>query len=162
MERNAKRRKVAQTQDEFEEAHSVSVDPLQIQVDVEPSTEGIIERMKTELDEAKCELQIVCGHLSKASEDLVASKYGESAFVDNDEKVLYYSGLPSWEILLLLFTYFKAKIDTVSSRSLNPFQQLIMTLMRLRLSLSRQDLGYRFGVHKSTVSCTFCNMIDIT
>ena len=64
-----------------------------------------IKRVKAELDEIKLDLQIVRGQLSKASKYLEASRFNEAAFVDNDEKVLYYSGLPSWELLLVLFTY---------------------------------------------------------
>lgn len=33
--------------------------------------------------------------------------------------------------------------------------------MRLRLSLSGQDLGYQFGVHPSTVSRTFNAVLDV-
>ena len=36
-----------------------------------------------------------------------------------------------------------------------------MTLMRLRLGLSGQDFGYRFGVHHSTVSHIFTNVVDV-
>ena len=36
-----------------------------------------------------------------------------------------------------------------------------MTLMRLRLGLSGQDFGYRFGVHHSTVSYIFANVVDV-
>ena len=36
-----------------------------------------------------------------------------------------------------------------------------MTLMRLRVVLSGQDLGHRFGVHQSTVSCVFTIVIDM-
>ena len=35
--------------------------------------------------------------------------------------------------------------------ALTPFQQLLITLMRLRLNLSGQDLAYRFRVHNSTI-----------
>ena len=40
--------------------------------------------------------------------------------------------------------------------------QLVMVLMRLRLSLLEGDLAYRYGVHESTVSRTFikwCNFL---
>ena len=36
-----------------------------------------------------------------------------------------------------------------------------MTLMRLHLGLSGQDFGYRFGVHRSTVSRIFANVVDV-
>lgn len=37
----------------------------------------------------------------------------------------------------------------------------MMTLMRLRLNLSGQDLGYRFGVDKSTVSRMFIKVLSV-
>ena len=36
-----------------------------------------------------------------------------------------------------------------------------MTLMRLRLNLSGQDLTYRFRVHKSTISCLFSCVVNV-
>jgi hypothetical protein len=48
----------------------------------------------------------------------------------------------------------------LSQSLLAPFQQLLMTLMRLRLALLGQDLGYRFGVHKSTISRVFSHVIE--
>ena len=38
---------------------------------------------------------------------------------------------------------------------LAPFQEMMLTLVRLRLSSSIQDLAYRFGVHYSTISHIF-------
>ena len=47
-----------------------------------------------------------------------------------------------------------------SEKALTPFQQLIMTLMRLRLNLTIQDLAFRFKVHKSTISRIFVEVIS--
>ena len=44
---------------------------------------------------------------------------------------------------------------------LTPFQQLLITLMRLRLNLSVKDPAYRFGVYYSTISPTFLAVINI-
>ena len=49
----------------------------------------------------------------------------------------------------------------LSQSSLTPVQQLVMTLMRLKLNLSCQDLGYRFGTHKSTISGVFSHVIEV-
>lgn len=48
-----------------------------------------------------------------------------------------------------------------SHSTLSAFQQAIVTLMRLHLGLSGQDLGYRFGVYHSTVSWIFATVIDV-
>ena len=39
--------------------------------------------------------------------------------------------------------------------------QLLVTLMKLRLNLNNEDIGYRFAVHPITVSRTITAMLDI-
>lgn len=70
-------------------------------------------------------------------------------------------GLTKWKILFVLFSFVQSHIAAVGLTSPSPFQQLLLTLMRLRLSLSIQDLGYQFGVHKSTICCIFCNVPEV-
>ena len=78
----------------------------------------------------------------------------EDSFGSSDnEKVLYYTGLGSMELFSTLLTYVNPYLKERSS--LTKFQQLLLALMRLRLNLSGQDLGYRFHVHQSTVSRVF-------
>ncbi len=38
---------------------------------------------------------------------------------------------------------------------------LIMFFMKLRLNLFEEDIGYRFGVHPSTVSRNFHRVLDV-
>ncbi len=52
---------------------------------------------------------------------------------------------------MTLFKYIKPQLSCTNKSSLSPFQQVLLTLMRLRLNLSIQDLGYRFYVHNSTL-----------
>ncbi len=82
---------------------------------------------------------------------------GEISFENDDGKVLHYTGLSSWSLLSKLLIYVKPYLTQSSGRpeALTPFKQLLLTLMRLRLGLSGQDLAYRFGVHPSTVSRKF-------
>ena len=42
-----------------------------------------------------------------------------------------------------------------------PFQQLLLTLMCLRVNVSGQDLAYRFNVYSSTVSRTFTHVLEV-
>ena len=60
----------------------------------------------------------------------------------------FYSGLPSWDVFSVAFEFVKG--DLLSKSSVTHFHQLLMTLIKLRLSVSCQDIGYRFGVHMST------------
>lgn len=75
-------------------------------------------------------------------------------FFDTDEKVRFYTGLPSWEILMVAFEHV-AKYITRRTQSLNRFQEFIMVLIKLRLNVPFQDLAYRFVVSIFTVSRIF-------
>ena len=48
-----------------------------------------------------------------------------------------------------------ALVSVNARRALTAFQQVIMTLVKLRLNLPVQDLAYRFGTSTSTISCVF-------
>ena len=116
------------------------------------------EELKQELEKTRSELGMAKAELAKTWGKLNGRRLDEAGFKENNGKVLYYTGLPTWE-LLVVFVFIK---DHLGNRKvLSPFQQLLMTLMRLRLNLSGQDLAYRFGVHKSTVSRTFMQVIDL-
>ena len=82
------------------------------------------------------------------------------SFETNDAKVRYYTGLPSWHILLALHVYVEAALFGQHCR-LSSFQQLMLTLMRLRLGLHLEDLSYRFGICLSTASRIFTHTIDV-
>jgi len=98
--------------------------------------------------------------LEKIEKHLKLSTFEEDSFKNNDE-VWFYTGLTNWNILLTLFTYLQSYLQATSHTSLTAFQQLMLTLMQLRLSLSGWDPGYWFGVHSSTVSCTFNTVLDV-
>ena len=107
------------------------------------------------------QLDMMTKELEKTHEELYASRLDEDGFKDNHEKVCFYTGLPKWDLLFVIFTFLKPHLSTASRKALTPFQQVLMTLMRLRLNLSGQDLAYRFNVHSSTISRTFISVIDI-
>ena len=83
----------------------------------------------------------------------------EAFFKDDDEKVKFYTGLTNWNLLLIVFQFVQPFLN--HRCTLTTFQQVILALMRLRLGLSGQDIGYRFGIHRSTVSRIFSDVIDV-
>ena len=92
---------------------------------------------------------------------LEAHTLNEENFRNDDKKVLFYTGLSTWELLLTLFTYVQPNLSCTAKSSLSPFQQLLLTLMRLRLNMSNQDLGYRYQIHQSTASRVFSRVLEV-
>ncbi|XP_047127793.1 uncharacterized protein LOC124808639 [Hydra vulgaris] len=79
----------------------------------------------------------------------------------NDDKVLYYTGLPCRKMLLAVFQHVEAYISLTARSRLSKFQKLILTLMKLRLGTPIQDLAFRFDISYSVISKTFKNILHI-
>ena len=75
-------------------------------------------------------------------------------FFKADERVRFYTGLPSYEILNVMFQQVAPHVNR-RTQSLNKFQEFVMVLMKLRLNVPFQDLAYRFAVSIATVSRVF-------
>lgn len=85
----------------------------------------------------------------------------EASFRNDPEKVRFYTGLPNYfvfeTVMMLLVPHMKGD----KNAKLSKFQQLLLTLMRLRLDLRNQDLAYRFGITVATVTRTVHRIINI-
>ena len=81
-------------------------------------------------------------------------------FFDSDSKVLFYTGLPSLEILMVVFEHVSPYV-TRKTLSLDRFQEFVIVLMKLRLNMPLQDLAYRFKVSHSTVSRIFSSWLVV-
>ena len=109
------------------------------------------EQLRSRCDQLEIDNSSRTEEMEEKEKCLRISALDENSFRDNDEKVRFH----------ILFTYVQPYLHVGSRTFLSPFQQMMLTLMRLRLSLSGQDLAYRFGVHSSTVSRTFNSVLDI-
>ena len=87
-------------------------------------------------------------------------KAPDKDFFDTDEKIRFYTELPSWEILMVAFEHV-AKYITRRTQSLNRFQEFAMVLIKLRLNVPFQDLANRFVVSISTVSRIFSSWMVV-
>lgn len=85
----------------------------------------------------------------------------ESSLRNDAEKVKFYTGLPNYFVLETVMWLLAPHMDGMKNVKLSKFQQLLLTLMRLRLDLRNQDLAYRFGVKVSTVTRTVHQMVSI-
>ena len=89
------------------------------------------------------------------------SKLIEQSFKDNEEKTIYYTGLPNFLVLMQVFHLCENYIFTTSLTMLGKFEQFILVLMRLHLNLPLKDLAYRFGILQPTVSRIWHKWIDV-
>lgn len=81
-------------------------------------------------------------------------------FFDSDEKVRFYSGLPSMDILMTVLDFVSAHIKR-RTQKLSLFQEMIIVLMKLRLNMPYQDLAYRFQVSVTTISRIFASWLPV-
>jgi len=81
--------------------------------------------------------------------------------------VKFYTGQPSFAILLAVYNlvikglpscHFSARMSFFFCPM---FDQLLITLMKLRLNAPDQDLAYRFGVNQSIVSRCIAKWLDV-
>ena len=79
--------------------------------------------------------------------------FSEQDLKDDDKKVNFYTGLPTFSMLDVIVKFVSYGIPLMGK--LSPFQEVLLVLMKLRLNLEEQDLAYRFCVSQSTVSNVF-------
>jgi len=79
---------------------------------------------------------------------------------ESDTKARFYTGLPSWA--LFQYAYSCHIPRKRASRTRLTQQDELLVLMRLHLNLLTEDLAYRFGTAKSTVTNVFNTWIDVT
>lgn len=74
----------------------------------------------------------------------------------SDERVRFYTGLPSYEVLMVVFEQVAPHVNR-RTQTLNKFQEIVTVLMnsKLRLDMLFQDLAYRFTVSIARISPIF-------
>ena len=161
------------TPERYERAQRRSKRPRLNEEDVADPDESVFEDEEAAEQELvsgeEVQTVLMCADIQSLEGDLaqlratVSSKqnsFTKEEFQSNDKKVSYFTGLPNWEIFAMLLDYVGPALFK-GNAALNPFQQLLLTLARLRLNLPVQFLAYLFGVHKSTVSRVFSHTLDV-
>ncbi|XP_056104303.1 uncharacterized protein LOC130083308 [Rhinichthys klamathensis goyatoka] len=92
--------------------------------------------------------------------ELDERKMTEQFLKDDDGKVKYYTGLPTYAIFQVLLCHIMPFLHQ-GKRKLTPFQMILLTLMRLRLDLPMQHISHIFGVHRATVSAAFQDTLNV-
>ena len=95
-----------------------------------------------------------------AMKNMTIRPFDESYFAEDDAKVRFYTGLPSFDILKKIFNFVAPHVKR-NSLNLSKFQEFIMTLIKVRLNVPHQDLAYRFDVSLTTVSCILTHWLMV-
>ncbi|XP_034042965.1 uncharacterized protein LOC117525241 [Thalassophryne amazonica] len=117
----------------------------------------------------RCDVQVNFDDILKAlkkenqalRESVEKMSLSENSLRNDAEKVKFYTGLPNYYVLETVMWLLAPHMDGIKNMKLSKFQQLLLTLMRLRLDLRNQDLAYRFGVKVGTVTRTVHRMVNI-
>ena len=88
------------------------------------------------------------------------SEFDEAFFSGNDDKVKFYTGLPSYEILLKVYSFVEGHVER-HPQVLSKFQEFVMVLVKLRLAVPHLDLAYRLKIDVSMVSQIFSAWLTV-
>ena len=65
----------------------------------------------------------------------------DQEYFDSDVKVRFYTGLPSYEVLMVVSEHVSSHVSR-KTQNLSHFQEFVMVLIKLRLNVPLQDLAY--------------------
>ena len=109
----------------------------------------------------KEELSMAEAQIATLEQEVSAYKIDRKYFETNNDRLQFCTGLPNIETLDAVFELIEPFISETSQSVLSKVMQFILFLMRIRLNLSVEDLGYRFKISSSTVSRIFLNVLDV-
>ena len=152
-------------------------DPMTVDAkmdDIEDIAENLPENLRnaitqTEVSSTTVGIQTSESHNSMLQPEsyfqskLYSADFDEAFFAGNDEKVKFYTVLPSFEILQKVFSFVEPQVER-RPRVLSTFQEFAMVLVKLRLAVPHLDLAYRLKISSSIVSrilFTWLTVMDI-
>ena len=74
---------------------------------------------------------------------------------------MFYTGLANFKVLQTVFDFLFAVVRENNRTVLSPFQEMVLTLMNLRLNFTTNDLSYRFNILRSTTSSGVLKWINM-
>ena len=126
----------------------------------------LLDDADTDFYSAECQTDLTSEFIVRILEEneqlrakIAKYKYDMDYFAKNPKDVLYYTGLPNFDVLVHVFNYVAPGFK--KSKLIDRFEQFIMCLMRLRLGTALEDLAKRFQISKTTASRIFLETIDV-
>lgn len=128
--------------------------PMEVEENIEGVIEGQSESHDAETQTEWCDTEFK--HAACQTEEFEYQFYSkvyqapDREYLDTDEKVRFYTGLPCCSVLNKAFEHVEPHVKR-RSLSLNNFQEFMLVLMKLRLNMPFQDLAYLFNVSLSMI-----------
>jgi hypothetical protein len=122
------------------------------------------------LDEAQSEINARDARIEELEEEVADMKstievFGLQRFSSHDSNISFYTGLPSYAVLLCVFRFIEPLLSQLNyqpesasfyirgrHRALKPIDEFFMVLVWLHLALLEGDLAHRFNLSISSVS----------
>ena len=145
-------------EDDITNEHQATMEELTTNEEVPreelPSTDSQLEihQLRQKLEDCNQKLQL---HLQEIKALQARPTITKEQLQENNDMVTYYTGLPNFETLMLVFELAeKVMLNSKEhgNRKLTNFDEFLLVMIKLRLNLQNKDLGYRFKVSKSSVS----------
>ena len=76
----------------------------------------------------------------------------EDCFEKDEGITRFYTGLNNFSLLMTVFNFVCDFVTHSPHSKLSKWQAFILVMMRLRLSMSIEDIGYRFAISTSCVA----------
>ncbi|XP_018020293.1 uncharacterized protein LOC108676686 [Hyalella azteca] len=109
----------------------------------------------------KMKLNIYKGELQTTKEKIAALQLNEAFFQKSKHRVVMYTGLPNYSILITLFSLVSLAVkNDIHISSITRFQQFILCLMKLRMNLKFKDLANRFAIDFCKIERFFPEWMD--
>jgi len=103
---------------------------------------------------------------------LTAENFCLNRFAGSDDDIKFYTGFPSYSVFCTFYAFLGPAVSQLNywgsdfkyncpsgsdkrglTRKLQPIDELFLVLNRLRCNPSEKDIGDRFGLHPSSISC---------
>ena len=99
--------------------------------------------------------------LKEKEEALASQSLNEKTLQNDEQKLSFYTGLPSWITLMTVFELVSPYLPNTGNCKLSPCEQMLVFLIKIRLNLANADTGDCFNIHNSTVSKIFQRALDV-
>lgn len=114
-----------------------------------------------ELDKKFEQLNFASKKIEGLQQKIDSAPFGLMDQKYNDTKWKYFTGFPFAIVNEIIYDLIKIYIPSTSTTALSPFNQLLITLIKLRLDLDFKLIAYTFKISQTTAATYFENIIHI-